>query len=110
RYVDQKLRTFRFRLGRIEGRLKEVRAVIAKATNEQNAVIPDRSIPASEKYLLLAHYDNVINENTARENQLEADQISADDFLTLALQVERADVLEPARVHRTAAPTRPPSV
>ena len=85
-------------------------AVINAAQTQEKAVVDNHSLPASEKLLLLAHFDNVINQNTVRLNQLEADQISSADVITLADQIERARVLEPAKVHRAAPPSRRTSV
>jgi capsular polysaccharide biosynthesis protein len=109
-YVNQKMRTYQVRLKRLDGRITATQKVIDAAQKEEASVIANHALPETEKLLLLAHYDNVINQNTVRLNQLEADQISSGDVITLADQIEKARVLEPAKVHRAAAPSRRTSV
>src|SRR3954471_3813143 len=109
-YVNQKMRTYQVRLKRLDGRITATQSVIDAAQKEEASVIANHGLPETEKLLLLAHYDNVINQNTVRLNQLEADQISSGDVITLADQIEKARVLEPAKVHRAAPPSRRTSV
>jgi hypothetical protein len=109
-YIDQKMRTYQIRLGRLDKRVTDTQNVINTAQAEEKAVVDNHGLPETEKLLLLAHYDNVINQNTVRLNQLEADQISSGDVIEFADQIERARVLEPAQVHHAAAPSRRTSV
>ena len=109
-YVDQKMKTYEIRLKRLDQRVIATRKTLADAQAQSTAVVDNHSLPESEKLLLLAHYDNIINQNTVRLNQLEVDQISSGDQVTFSDQIERARVLEPAQVHRAAAPSRRTSV
>src|SRR5439155_19438480 len=109
-YVDQKMKTYEIRLKRLDQRVIATRKTLADAQAQSTAVVDNHSLPEAEKLLLLAHYDNVINQNTVRLNQLEADQISSTDVITFADQIERARVLEPAQVHHAAPPSRRTSV
>jgi uncharacterized protein involved in exopolysaccharide biosynthesis len=109
-YVNQTMRTYQTRLKRINQRITQANQIIDKAQKDESTLVNDHSLPPTEKQLLLAHYDNIINQWTIRLNQLEADQISSGDVITLADQIEKARVLEPAKVHRAAAPSRRTSV
>jgi capsular polysaccharide biosynthesis protein len=109
-YVNQKMSTYQVRLKRIDGRITQAQQIIAKAQKDEAALVSNHSVGVDEKLALLAHYDNIINNWTVRLNQLEADQISSGDVITLADQIEKARVLEPAKVHRAAAPSRRTSV
>ncbi|MER3409976.1 MAG: hypothetical protein C4305_07010, partial [Thermoleophilia bacterium] len=105
-YVDQKLKTYQARRARAQSRLERVNAEIESARAQQEAIIADRSLPPTEKYLLLANLSASLQFNETRQSTLEGTLLTLGDLITLAEQVERARVVEPATVSRAEPPSR----
>jgi uncharacterized protein involved in exopolysaccharide biosynthesis len=105
-YVDQKLRTYQARRERARRELEQVNAELERARAQQAALIADRSLPPTEKLLLLANVNNMLQFNETRQANLEGTLLSLGDVIALAQQVERARVVEPATVSRAEPPSR----
>ncbi len=105
-YVDQKLRTYRARQARAERELDTVNAELENARAQQQALIANRALPATEKLLLLANINNTLQFNEQRQANLEDTLLTLGDLIALAKQVERARVVEPATVTRAEPPSR----
>jgi uncharacterized protein involved in exopolysaccharide biosynthesis len=105
-YVDQKLRTYQARRQRARRELEQVNAELERARAQQAALIADRSLPPTEKLLLLANINNMLQFNETRQANLEGTLLSLGDIIALAQQVERARVVEPATVSRAEPPSR----
>lgn len=105
-YTDTRLSTYQARLARNARELAFVKTRIDYATKQQETVLKDISLPPTERLLLLANFNNVINVNQDRRSNLEVSQLGLRDAIALTQQIERARVLEPAAAKRTAAPSR----
>ncbi len=106
RFVDVKLGVYDRRLARTNRELAYVRAAIEKAERQQAALIANTSLPPTEKLLLLANLNNVIEFNQNRETTLEGTQLTLQELTALANQVERASIVDPATATRASAPSR----
>lgn len=105
-YVDIKLGSYKTRLARTERELASVDERIRYAEEQQAKALADRSLPATERLIVLANFDNVLQFNETKRANLEVSQLSLGDSIALAQQVERARVIEPASAHRIAPPSK----
>jgi hypothetical protein len=74
----------------------------ALAQRQQTAILDDKSLSATERLLLLANINTTLVTVEQRLGQLETDRLSAQQFLSLAENVERAQVRSPAVAVKTA--------
>jgi|SRR5581483_3967524 len=105
-YVDQRLATYAKRLQHVNERLATVDATLNDAQKSYKSLLNNRSIPPTEKLLLLANLNNVINVNTTRQANLESTQLSYGDVVAFAQQVEKARVFEAAVPHKASPQSR----
>ena len=76
----------------------------ALAQGQQKTILADKSLPATERLLLLANINTTLVTVEQRLGQLESDRLDAQQFLSLAQDVERARVISPAVATKTAGP------
>ena len=105
-YVDVKLGTYQARLDRNARELEKVNERIAFAVREQAGILENRSIPAVERLIFVANFNNVLTFNEQRRSSLETSQLGLRDLVALARGVERAAVVEPAVAERASPPSR----
>ena len=105
-YVDVKLDSYKMRLARTERELATVQERIRYAEEQQAKALANRALPATERLIVLANFDNVLQFNETRRANLEVSQLSLGDSIALAQQVERARVIESASAHRIAPPSK----
>jgi capsular polysaccharide biosynthesis protein len=105
-YVDQKLDTYQRRERRATRELANVNQRIRFAQEQQARILGDSSIPATEKLIVLANFNNVLQFNEQRRANLEGSLLSLRDVIALAQRVEQARVIDPAFSEREAGPSR----
>lgn len=105
-YVDVKLGTYQARLDRTVRELEKVNARIEQATVQQAAVLADKSVPETERLLVLVNFNNVLQFNETRRSNLEGAQLSLRDSVALAQQIERARIVERALANRIAGSSK----
>src|SRR6266542_2745252 len=76
----------------------------ALAQRQQASILADKSLAATERLLLLANINTTLVTVEQRLGQLETDRLDAQQFLSLAENVERARVFSPAVATKTAGP------
>jgi len=74
------------------------------AQKQQAAILANNSLAATERLLLLANINTTLVTVEQRLGQLESDRLDAQQFLSLAENVERARVTSPAVATKTAGP------
>jgi hypothetical protein len=74
----------------------------ALAQRQQTAILDNKSLSPTERLLLLANINTTLVTVEQRLGQLETDRLSAQQFLSLAQQVERPQVRAPAVAVKTA--------
>jgi capsular polysaccharide biosynthesis protein len=79
-------------------------ARFAQAQQQQRQILTDRSLSPTEKLLLLANINTTLVTVEQRLGQLETDRLSAQQFLSLAQNVERAGIRSPAVAVKSAGP------
>lgn len=105
-YPTVKLGTYERRLARASRELARVTERIANAEEQQRRLLADRTLPATEKLILLANLNNVLQFNEQRRAGLETSQLGLRDVIAIAEQIERAKVLQPATAQRESPPSR----
>jgi uncharacterized protein involved in exopolysaccharide biosynthesis len=76
----------------------------AIAQRQQASILDDRSLVATERLLLLANINTTLVTVEQRLGQLESDRLDAQQFLSLAENVERARITSRAVATKTAGP------
>jgi len=76
----------------------------ALAQEQQKTILADKSLSPTEKLLLLANINTTLVTVEQRLGQLETDRLSAQQFLSLAENVERPSVRSPAVAVKSAGP------
>ena len=76
----------------------------ALAQEQQKTILADKSLSPTEKLLLLANINTTLVTVEQRLGQLETDRLSAQQFLSLAENVERPAIRSPAVAVKTAGP------
>jgi capsular polysaccharide biosynthesis protein len=76
----------------------------AIAQKQQATILADKSLVATERLLLLANINTTLVTVEQRLGQLESDRLDAQQFLSLAENVERARVTSPAVATKTKGP------
>ena len=76
----------------------------ALAQDQQKAILGDKTLSPTEKLLLLANINTTLVTVEQRLGQLETDRLSAQQFLSLAENVERPSVRSPAVAVKSAGP------
>ena len=74
----------------------------ALAQRQQAQILADNSLSPTEKLLLLANINTTLVTVEQRLGQLETDRLSAQQFLSLAQNVEKAGIRSPAVAVKTA--------
>ena len=105
-YVDTKIQVLKDHDAYDARQLALVRERLAIARQEQQAVLADKSLGLSERLISLENFNSVIVSSQGRQSALEQDQFSIRQLLTLAREVERSRIVEPAVAERAAAPSR----
>ena len=105
-YVDVKLATYQARIDRANRELAKVGDTIVAAQAEQDKIRADKSVAPTERLIVLANYNNVLEFNLSRQATLEQSLLTLRDQVALGQQVERARVITPATAHRIAAPSK----
>lgn len=76
----------------------------AIAQQQQQSILNDKSLDPTERLLLLANINTTLVTVEQRLGQLESDRLDAQQFLSLAQDVERARVTSQAVATKTAGP------
>ena len=103
-YTDVKIEKLREQIDFDDKSIARNNARFAVAQRQQASILADRSLAATERLLLLANINTTLVTVEQRLGQLETDRLSAQQFLSLAEDVERARVTSPAVASKTKGP------
>ncbi len=101
-YTDVKIEKLREQIDFDEKGIARNNDRFALAQRQQKSILADRSLGVTERLLLLANINTTLVTVEQRLGQLENDRLSAQQFLSLAENVERARVTAPAVATKTA--------
>jgi capsular polysaccharide biosynthesis protein len=102
RYTDVKIAKLREQIDFDDKGIVRNNARFSVAQRQQAAILADKSIPDTERLLLLANINTTLVTVEQRLGQLETDRLNAEQFLSLAENVERARITSPAVATKTA--------
>jgi capsular polysaccharide biosynthesis protein len=103
-YTDVKIEKLREQIDFDDKSIARNNARFALAQRQQASILADTSLAATERLLLLANINTTLVTVEQRLGQLESDRLNAQQFLSLAENVERARVTAPAVATKTAGP------
>jgi capsular polysaccharide biosynthesis protein len=103
-YTNVKIEKLREQIDFDDKSIVRNNARFAVAQRQQAAILADKSLAAAERLLLLANINTTLVTVEQRLGQLETDRLNAQQFLSLAENIERARVTSPAVASKTAGP------
>lgn len=105
-YVDRKIDLFEQQIESDRQQLASIDQRIATALEQQRLALADDALSLSEKLLVSTNANATISNAEARRGTVQIDLNNAQQLLSLANEVERSDVIEPARAVSTSATSR----
>jgi len=103
-YTDVKIAKLREQIDFDDKSIARNNDRFALAQRQQASILADKSLAATERLLLLANINTTLVTVEQRLGQLESDRLDAQQFLSLAEDVERARVTSQAVASKTAGP------
>jgi uncharacterized protein involved in exopolysaccharide biosynthesis len=103
RYVEGKIDTLEEQIANDESELEGINRRFNLANNEQAAVLRNRSIPITERLLVVTSLNSTLSALEQRRSTIQEDLLAARQLMTLATEVEQARVVEPATAVKTTA-------
>jgi capsular polysaccharide biosynthesis protein len=104
-YTDVKIEKLKEQIAFDDKGIARNNARFALAQRQQASILADTSLPATERLLLLANINTTLVTVEQRLGQLETDRLNAQQFLSLAEDVEQPRVTSPAVATKTAGPS-----
>jgi hypothetical protein len=106
-YVDSKINLLKAQIESDERQLADIGRRISQALQQQDtALAPGSTLSLAEKLLVSTNSNATINSAEQRRGTVQQDLNTARQLLSLAEQVERTRVIQPALPARTAATSR----
>ena len=102
-YVDDKIASLKAQIAGDEKELVEIKARIERAQTQLEGILGSKSLPLAERLLLLTNINNVLGFAEQRRRGVQDDMRSAQQLLSLAENVERSRIIEPAAAVKTTA-------
>ncbi len=102
-YVDDKIGSLEAQIAGDEKELGEIDARIAGAQAQQETILSSKSLPLAERLLLLTNINSTLGFAEQRRGTVQADLLNAQQLLSLAENVERSRIVEPASAVKTTA-------
>ena len=105
-YVDSKINLLQAQIESDERQLADIGTRISQALQQQTLANKSTSLSLAEKLLVSTNSNATINSAEQRRGTVQVDLNTARQLLSLAQQVERTRVIQPALAARTAATSR----
>lgn len=102
-YVDAKLATLQEQIANDEEELEGINSRFNIAAREQAAALANRSLPVTERLLIVTSLNSTLTALEQRRSTIQEDLLNARQLVTLAVDVEQARVVEPAVAAKTTA-------
>lgn len=102
-YVEGKIDTLEEQIANDEAELEGINSRFNLATREQAAALRNRSIPITERLLVVTSLNSTLSALEQRRSTIQEDLLAARQLMTLATEVEQARVVEPATAVKTTA-------
>jgi uncharacterized protein involved in exopolysaccharide biosynthesis len=102
-YVDEKIEVFEDEIASYTSELEQINQRLARATQQQAEILGDRTLPTTERLLLLTHINSTIGFVEQRRGSLQQNLLEARQLLSQAQLVEESSIVEPAVAARSTA-------
>lgn len=105
-YVNQKIKLLDKQIVASNTELEELDARVSEAVKQQQAVLQDTSISATEKLIAISIYNNTISFSEQRRGTVQQELFQNQQLLSLAENVEVSRIVQPAAASQTTATSR----
>jgi uncharacterized membrane protein len=105
-YSDTKIQTLKDQLAYDDKQLQALQDRLDVARANQEQVLKDKTISATDKLVALANLNSVITLALQQQNALSQDRFTVQQNLSLVQNVEAASIVSPAAAVRTAGPSK----
>ncbi len=105
-YVDRKIELLNKQIVSSESELEDINARVTNAVKQQQDVIADKSISATDKLIVISSINNTISFSEQRRGTVQQELFQNQQLLSLAENVEKSKVVQPALATRTTATSR----
>ncbi len=102
-YVEQKIVTLEEQISNDVQELEGINSRFNLATREQAAALANRSLPVTERLLIVTSLNSTLSALEQRRSTIQEDLLAARQLMTLATEVEQARIVEPATAAKTTA-------
>ncbi|HEX4929628.1 MAG TPA: hypothetical protein VFV62_02885 [Gaiellaceae bacterium] len=103
RYVEGKIETLEEQIANDEKELEGINSRFNIAASEQAAALANRSLPVTERLLIITSLNSTLSALEQRRSTIQEDLLAARQLMTLATEVEQARIVEPATAAKTTA-------
>jgi len=105
-YVDQKIELLNKQIVASNTELEDINARISSAVKQQQSIIADKSISATDKLIVISSLNNTISFSEQRRGTVQQELFQNQQLLSLAENVEVSKIVQPAAASRTTATSR----
>ena len=105
-YVNQKIKLLDKQIVASNTELEQLDARVSEAVKQQQAVLQDTTISATEKLIAISIYNNTISFSEQRRGTVQQELFQNQQLLSLAENVEVSKVVQPAAATKTTATSR----
>ena len=105
-YVDQKIELLNKQIVASNTELGDINARISSAVKQQQSIIADKSISATDKLIVISSLNNTISFSEQRRGTVQQELFQNQQLLSLAENVEVSKIVQPAAASRTTATSR----
>ena len=105
-YVDQKIELLNKQIVASNTELGDINARISSAVKQQQSIIADKSISATDKLIVISSLNNTISFSEQRRGTVQQELFQNQQLLSLAENVEKSKIVQPAVASRTTATSR----
>ena len=103
KYVEGKIATLTEQIDNDEKELEGINSRFNIAQREQAAALANRSLPVTERLLIITSLNSTLSALEQRRSTIQEDLLAARQLMTLATEVEQARIVEPATAAKTTA-------
>ncbi len=105
-YVDQKIELLNRQVASSNTELDEINARVASAVKQQQDTLADKSISATDKLIAVTGLNSTIGFAEQRRGTVQQELFQNQQLLSLAENVEKSKIVQPAVATRTTATSR----
>ena len=105
-YVDQKIALLNKQIASSKAELADINTRISNAVAQQQAVINDKTISSTDKLIAISTYNNTISFSEQRRGTVQQELFQNQQLLSLAENVEKSKIVQPAVASKTTATSR----